>query len=176
MAIDIVRGAIKNQIASADLIETINGVQNEYTGTLFLAYPLSATAESVVTIDALLVTKEKGIIAFIFDSGAEREEQQDSLYYQITNTLNNYETLRKGRRLAVEPNVITYCVEFEVPECSDEYIYASRDNLKEILENSIGNFDSNYYEKLIEALQKISTMKPKKQRRNVVKEIGRAHV
>ena len=32
MAIDIVRGAIKNQIASADLIETINGVQNEYTG------------------------------------------------------------------------------------------------------------------------------------------------
>ena len=60
MAIDIVRGAIKNQIASADLIETISGVQNEYTGTLFLAYPLSATAESVVTIDALLVTKEKG--------------------------------------------------------------------------------------------------------------------
>lgn len=176
MAIDIVRGAIKNQIASADLIETINGVQNEYTGTLFLAYPLSATAESVVTIDALLVTKEKGIIAFIFDSGAEREEQQDSLYYQITNTLNNYETLRKGRRLAVEPNVITYCVEFEVPECSDEYIYASRDNLKEILENSIGNFDSNYYEKLIEALQKISTMKPKKQRRNVVKESSRGAI
>ena len=176
MAIDIVRGAIKNQIASADLIETINGVQNEYTGTLFLAYPLSATAESVVTIDALLVTKEKGIIAFIFDSGAEREEQQDSLYYQITNTLNNYETLRKGRRLAVEPNVITYCVEFEVPECSDEYIYASRDNLKEILENSIGNFDSNYYEELIEALQKISTMKPKKQRRNVVKESSRGAI
>ena len=29
MAIDIVRGAIKNQIASADLIETINGVQND---------------------------------------------------------------------------------------------------------------------------------------------------
>lgn len=176
MAIDIVRGAIKNQIASADLIETINGVQNEYTGTLFLAYPLSATAESVVTIDALLVTKEKGIIAFIFDSGAEREEQQDSLYYQITNTLNNYETLRKGRRLAVEPNVITYCVEFEVPECSNEYIYASRDNMKEILENSIGNFDSDYYEKLIEALQKISTMKPKKQRRNVVKESSRGAI
>ena len=176
MGIDIVRGAIKNQIASTDLIEAINGVQSEYTGTLFLAYPLSATAESVVTIDALLVTKEKGIVAFVFDNGVEREEQQDSLYYQITNTLNNYETLRKGRRLAVEPNIITYCVGFEEPECSDEYIYASKTNLKEKLDNNIRFFDSGYYEKLIEALQKISTMKPKKQRRNVVKESSRGAI
>ena len=135
MGIDIVRGAIKNQIASKDLIEAVNGIQTEYTGSLFLAYPLSATAEGLVTIDGLLITKEKGIVAFIFDNGVNREEQQDSLYYQITNTLNNYETLRKGRHLAVEPNVITYGVEFELPESSDEYIYASKDTLKEVLES-----------------------------------------
>ena len=156
MGIDIVRGAIKNQIASSDLIEVVNSFQNEYTGTLFLAYPLSATAESIVTIDALLVTKEKGIVAFIFDNGMEREEQQDSLYYQITNTLNNYETLRRGRRLAVEPNVITYCVEMEAPDSSNEYVYASKNNLKEILANNVGEFDSEYYEKLTKAKKKCS--------------------
>lgn len=176
MGIDIVRGAIKNQIASKDLIEAVNGIQTEYTGSLFLAYPLSATAEGLVTIDGLLITKEKGIVAFIFDNGVNREEQQDSLYYQITNTLNNYETLRKGRHLAVEPNVITYGVEFELPESSDEYIYASKDTLKEVLESKIESFEVEYYEKLIEALQKISTMKPKKQRRNVLKESSRGAI
>lgn len=176
MGIDIVRGAIKNQIASKDLIEAVNGIQTEYTGSLFLAYPLSATAEGLVTIDGLLITKEKGIVAFIFDNGVNREEQQDSLYYQITNTLNNYETLRKGRHLAVEPNVITYGVEIELPESSDEYIYASKDTLKEVLESKIESFEVEYYEKLIEALQKISTMKPKKQRRNVLKESSRGAI
>lgn len=176
MGIDIVRGAIKNQIASKDLIEAVNGIQTEYTGSLFLAYPLSATADGVVTIDGLLITKEKGIVAFIFDNGVDREEQQDSLYYQITNTLNNYETLRKGRHLAVEPNVITYGVETDLPESSDEYIYASKDTLKEVLENKIESFEVEYYEKLIEALQKISTMKPKKQRRNVLKESSRGAI
>lgn len=177
MGIDIVRGAIKNQIASKDLIEAVNGIQAEYTGSLFLAYPLSATADGVVTIDGLLITKEKGIVAFIFDNGVDREEQQDSLYYQITNTLNNYETLRKGRHLAVEPNVITYGVGgVDLPENSDEYIYASKDTLNEVLENKIESFEAEYYEKLIEALQKISTMKPKKQRRNVLKESSRGAI
>ena len=45
MAIDIVRGAIKNQFAANDLIEAMSSVQKKYTGTLFLSYPLSATTD-----------------------------------------------------------------------------------------------------------------------------------
>ncbi len=167
MAIDIVRGAIKNQFAANDLIEAMSSVQKKYTGTLFLSYPLSATTDRMVTIDALLVTKEKGMVAFIFENNGDAQDQQDSLYYQITNTLNSYESLRKGRRLAVEPNVITYLIIGEIPKSTSEYFYAYKDDLKDVLEKDIVGFDSSYYEKLIEALQKISTMKPKKQRRNV---------
>ena len=45
-----------------------------------------------------------------------------------------------------------------------------------MLQNNMNKFDATYYEKLIEALQKISTMKPKKQRKNVVKESSRGAV
>ena len=176
MAIDIVRGAIKNQIASNDLIEAIKSIQEKYEGTLFLAYPLSATADSVVIIDALLVTRENGFVAFIFDNGENPQEQQDSLFYQITNTLNNYETLRKGRRLAVDPYVITYCIEDDLPESSNDYIFTSREELSGTLSSLSNEFAVEYYERLIEALQKISTMKPKKQRKNVIKESSRGAI
>ena len=176
MAIDIVRGAIKNQIASNDLIEAIKSIQEKYEGTLFLAYPLLATADSVVIIDALLVTRENGFVAFIFDNGANPQEQQDSLFYQITNTLNNYETLRKGRRLAVDPYVITYCIGDDLPESSNDYIFTSREELSGTLSSLSNEFAVEYYERLIEALQKISTMKPKKQRKNVIKESSRGAI
>lgn len=176
MAIDIVRGAIKNQIASNDLIEAINIIQKQYEGTLFLAYPLSATADSIVIIDALLVTREIGFVAFIFDNEENPQEQQDSLYYQITNTLNNYETLRKGRKLAVDPYVITYCIEGDLPESSNDYIFTSKEELSGTMSSISNEFAAEYYERLIEALQKISTMKPKKQRRNVIKESSRGAI
>lgn len=176
MAIDIVRGAIKNQIASNDLIEAIKSIQEKYEGTLFLAYPLLATADSVVIIDALLVTRENGFVAFIFDNGENPQEQQDSLFYQITNTLNNYETLRKGRRLAVDPYVITYCIGDDLPESSNDYIFTSREELSGTLSSLSNEFAVEYYERLIEALQKISTMKPKKQRKNVIKESSRGAI
>lgn len=176
MAIDIVRGAIKNQLASNDLIEAIKAIQKQYEGTLFLAYPLSATADSAVIIDALLVTRETGFVAFIFDNEEDRQEQQDSLYYQITNTLNNYETLRKGRRLAVDPHVITYCIGGDLPESSNDYIFTSKEELSGTMSSISNEFAAEYYERLIEALQKISTMKPKKQRRNVIKESSRGAI
>lgn len=166
MAIDIVRGAIKNPGASKDLVDAINALHKEYNGSLFLGYPLMATSESIVTIDALLITKEKGIIAFIFDDGSDSEERQNQLYYQITNTLNSYESLRKGRSLAVEPSIVSFFSYSDIPSSHDDYRYANISNLSEELE-AISDFEEGYYEKLTEALQKISTLKPRKKRQNV---------
>lgn len=84
MAIDIVRGAIKNQIASADLIETISGVQNEYTGTLFLAYPLSATAESVESSPNLCVNSSFSYVVLSTLLLSSRDLTEWSLVYHNT--------------------------------------------------------------------------------------------
>lgn len=165
MSVDIVYGAIKNPVASKDLVDTIQKMSKDYNGSLFLGYPLKATADNKVSIDALFVTKEKGLIAFIFDDDNFRDHQ-DQLFYQITNTLNAYESLRERRRLAVQPTIISYYAQGHSHTSQEDYICACSNNLADELEK-ITPFKSEYFKKLEEALQKISSLKPKKRRQNV---------
>lgn len=178
MSLDIVRGAIKNEAATMDLINTLQNLNyfNETDGSLFLGYPLAATADSKITIDALLITKKAGMVAFIYNKADKNiKDEQDMLFYQISNTLMNYENLRAGRRLAFEPVVITYFPVDILPELDKVYNFASSKTLKSVLDD-IPKFNEIYYEKLIEALQKISTMKPKKKRLNVKKESSKGSI
>ena len=107
MSIDIVRGVINNITAANELIGVVSSIEN-FSGTLYLGYPLSSTSESVIMLDALLVTKEKGLTAFIFATGTDNvRDAQDLLYYQINNTLTKYESLRRGRNVVINPIIIT---------------------------------------------------------------------
>lgn len=97
MAIDVVRGVVNN-IAAANEVTSVVSQLTNYTGTLYLGYPLASKSETVITVDALLVTKEKGVTAIIFESNFEEpNEAQDLLYYQLSNNLTKYESLRCGR-------------------------------------------------------------------------------
>lgn len=175
MAIDIVRGVINNITAATELVNVINSL-DEYTGTLYLGYPLSSTSESVITVDGLLVTKEKGLTAFIFESNSENAaDAQDLLYYQINNTLTKYESLRKGRNVVIAPSVISFFSQPIHPSSTDEYLYCDNLDLKQIIDG-LSDFDNSYYSVLCESLQKISSMKPKKRRRNVVKDDSKGSV
>jgi len=168
MSIEIVRGVIKNLPASNELVSVIKEVDNKYNGTLFLGYLLMATSDSIVTIDGLLITREKGLVAFVFSSEKEAKEEQDKLYYRITNTLNAYESLREGRKLAIEPVVISYLSGVNIPMSDDMYNYANALSLPTMIDN-LPKFKDDYYERLVEALQRISSLKPRKKRANVKK-------
>lgn len=170
--IDVVRGIVNNAQASQEVISIIEKLR-DYTGTLYLGYPLSSTSESAVTIDALLVTKEKGLIAFIFGKvESDPQDAQDLLYYQINNTLTKYESLRVRRGLAVEPTVITVYPAGEMPKSDDQYLFCCADDLESEI-HKVPDFDEKYYTALCEALQKISSMKPRKRRLNVTSEYSR---
>lgn len=175
MAIDIVRGVINNITAATELVNVINSL-DKYAGTLYLGYPLSSTSESVITVDGLLVTKEKGLTAFIFESNSESAaDAQDLLYYQINNTLTKYESLRKGRNVVITPSVISFFSQPIHPESTNDYLYCDNLNLKQVIDE-LPAFDNNYYSVLCESLQKISSMKPKKRRRNVTKEDSKGSI
>lgn len=109
MTIDIVRGKISNRGATELLVNEIGKLSEKVEGTLFLGYLLRAADKNVVTVDALLVSKQYGLIAFIF-AGSTQDvyDEHDKMYYQLDNTLKQYNSLRKGRNLAFEPNVIEH--------------------------------------------------------------------
>lgn len=113
----------------------------------------------------MLVTKEKGLTAFIFANGVENaEDSQDLLYYQINNTLIKYESLRSGRNVVISPNVITFFSQTTHPESTEEYLYCDSSNLKDTIE-ALSSFDQKYYSVLCEFLQKFSSMKQKNKRK-----------
>ena len=173
--IDIVRGIVNNARASQEVVSVMGKLEN-YTGTLYLGYPLSSTNESSVTIDALLVTREKGLIAFIFGKAeTDPRDSQDLLYYQITNTLTKYESLRIRRGLAIIPTVITIYPAGEEPESDDQYLFCGADKLESAV-LGLPDFDEKYYAALCEALQKISSMKPRKRRLNVTTDRSRGGI
>lgn len=166
MGIDIVRGVIKNTTATEMLIHSLENAQSKLpiNGTLYLGYPLNATTDSVVSVDALLVCKEKGLLAFIFNEpGSSDKEAQDRLYFQFQNALTKYETLRKGRELAVRPQIISFFPIQEIPDSNEIYTYCNTDTIEDVLKK-VPDFDDTLYTVLCESLQKISSMKPKKKR------------
>lgn len=62
MSLDIVRGRIKNPVATQELIKIIENESNcEDDQTLYLGYPLSANIERNITVDSLLLSKKMGL-------------------------------------------------------------------------------------------------------------------
>lgn len=172
MSLDIVRGRISNIVAITELISIIKQRKNqEYNETLFLGYPLSANAEKNVTVDALLLSEKDGLIAFVFSKQEDIKsiiEEQGELYFQLTNTLTQYPSLRKGRSLAFEPYVISITPNEPDEEIQDGYVISTFKHLPQVL-SQIPTFDTSCYRVLAESLQKIASIKPRKKRGNVQK-------
>ena len=172
MPVDIVRGRISNLVATKELIYIIEKQElDNINETLYLGYPLSANAERTVTVDALLLSERAGLIAFIFSNLEDTPmliEEQGELYFQLINTLTQYPSLRKGRSLAFEPHVISITPNKLCDDVEDGYLITTFDQLSETI-SSIPTFDSSYYRVLVESLQKIASIKPRKKRENVKK-------
>lgn len=173
MALDIVYGVIRNRLATDNLVNVINNVKEitEDESTLFLGYPLTAKVDESITIDALLFTKSKGLVAFIIhDKGANEYERQDKLFYDLKYALAKYDKLRKGRNSAITQTVITYFGAEEMPIAKgDEYVFVNDINFANVYKNLEG-LDPKFYDILCESIYKISSMKPKKKRKNVERE------
>lgn len=173
MKFDIVRGKISKPEQCKQLIEVVTKYMEKYEdeGTLYLGYPLTANAERAITLEALWVTKNKGMIAIIFgdnkDSVSGLQEKQDELYYNIDFYLKKYASLRKGRNLAFSPLVVTIVPnKIEQKNFDEEYIFCKNDELIQYIQDFDG-FDKTIYNKLCEVLQKVSEIKPRKKRNNV---------
>lgn len=170
MSFDIVRGKISKPEQTNQLVDiTTEYMKEEEEGTLYLGYPLTANKNEAVTIDALLVTQNKGMIAFILGNSNETieelKEKQDYLYYHIDYHLKNYTGLRKGRGLAFSPMVITVLPN-AVDIDEEEYCMVTNDKVIDCIKD-FDNFDKSLYRKLCEILQKVSEIKPRKLRNNV---------
>ena len=177
MNFDVVRGKITKIQPTESLVANITRCfeNNDDVGTLYLGYPLSASSESKVTIDALLVSKKCGLIAFVFPEDRNNAdlimEEQDTLYYHLDFNFKKYISLKKGRGLAFKPLVVSVFPDDTYPEINADYIMTSVEAVKQILEER-PDFDLEVYKRLCEALQRVTNIKPRKKRQNVQSDLS----
>lgn len=174
MGFDIVRGFITKPQQTKMLITSISEYFKTYgdKGTLYLGYPLTAGSDSKVTIDAMLLSENLGMVSFIFEnhslSKEDLKDEQDALYYHLDFYLKKYKSLRQGRTTIVSPTVITIVTdENETLASSEDYIFCLPENISYTLLR-LPKFDKRYYKELCEALQKVTNIRPQKKRNNIV--------
>jgi superfamily I DNA and RNA helicase len=171
--LETVLGRTRNPFVTRALLGRLRGLQ--LTGTLYTGYPVLATAEEPITVDALLVSQEYGLIAFVISDMSPRVPAdwesiaagQFEVLHALQANLQRHKALWKGRELAVAVNLISLLP--ESPECvsGDESLLAAEpDGVQEALARCVP-FDPRYTRPLNAALESITNLKPQKRRSSV---------
>lgn len=183
MALEVVRGSIQNINASNELINTLSDLSpDDKKEILYLAYPIAAIDEGNNAVDGLMLSEQYGLVAFTFakstDEISSLQAEQDILYFQLRSMLEKSPNLRTKRDLAVLPLVITLMPDdASLPLPEDEtYLFCLQGDLAEILNQYGASFDHKYYAALVESVQRISKLKPKKKRKNTISEYSKGAI
>ena len=70
MSIEIVHGVSRKPVASAELIDILSH-RTDWSGRLFVGYPIARTSTGPNRIDALWISQDKGIVAFDLIEGTD---------------------------------------------------------------------------------------------------------
>lgn len=154
-------------------------------GTLYLGYPVIATADAKIFIDALLVSESHGLTVFDLSSHlssrpteeqlTQVSERQDQMHASLYNKLNAYRDLRKGRSLAITVNVITCHSAIKEVINEEGLLISPPSNLPDIFEAFEG-IDQKLLRSLNAAIQRVSTLRPPKRRDNVTRDDSRGAI
>lgn len=169
--VSIVAGTTHKPMASRQLINFFEKY-NEWNGYLYIGYPIIGTAEGPYPIDAMYLSKEKGLVIFNLIENTDIEnyqELQDDSYNKMEAKLKNFKDLMNKRTLCVEISVITFApILRDIPE-DDDYLICNENNLEHCLDE-IKWEKSDYFQKLVAVLQSISTIRRSKRKRSALKE------
>ncbi|WP_341395554.1 DEAD/DEAH box helicase [Arthrobacter sp. G119Y2] len=181
---EVVYGESRNRYAARALAKRLDDVLDE--GTVYLGYPVLATADEKVQLDALLVSRAHGVVAFILsdtqpftsDEWSDLVAEQDRLYAVLESHLSRHDSLRSGRRLATSPNTATIfpnAPHNDTNETPDEGFFGALDEAITWLEG-LTPVSEPIERALHAALQRVTTIKPAKKRASVVKPTSRGAV
>ncbi|WP_143177463.1 DEAD/DEAH box helicase [Cystobacter ferrugineus] len=180
--LDIVYGEVTNPPLLQGLVDVLR--QLDPIGTLYLGYPVLASADSRVSVDAMLISRQHGLVAFIFgqapangvrDGWEALRQQQDELYGALESYLGRHASLRAGRKLAFEINTVTL-LPSSPPKSANlqeaEGHYIGLESLATVL-NSFAQISEIVQRNLDSAINKVLTIRPAKKRANVTRNDSR---
>ena len=167
--VNIIMGATNKPLASEKLKEYFQN-NNQFQGELYIGYPIIGTVEGAYSIDALWISRDKGLIIFNLIENKNTDNYQniqDDCANKVEAKLRGYKELMNKRKLCVDINVITFAPFIEtLKDLSEDYPLCNNENIDEIIQK-LNSENSDYYNKLISALQNVSTIRKGKKRREI---------
>lgn len=173
MTLEVVYGETRERSLATALSDRLADI--DATGTVYLGYPVLATADVRVYVDALLVSDAHGLVAFQLSPHEPRSDEawletagdQDTLYNALESHLSRHDRLRRGRRFAVPIETVTvFPTPVEAPDFVNEGHFCSIDEVRGLVE-TFDPLDRDLYTALEAALQRVTTIKPAKRRSDV---------
>lgn len=172
----VIQGTTKKPVSSRQLVEFF-ARSTHYEGFLYVGYPIIGTSEGPYPIDALWVSREKGIVIFNLIEGRNLDnykEDQDDSVNKLEAKLRIHKSLMKGRNLTVPINVLTFAPAREdVIRISEEgYPLCNISNLQQCIDNYKWD-EPSCYNPLVSVIQAISTIRKGRKKRIIAKKDSR---
>lgn len=179
MSVEIVRGTSQKPVSSDALVEIVSQ-QTALSGQLFIGYPIISTSAGRHLIDALLISVDKGIILFDLIEGqvpSDYGARQDDSANKLEARLKGHRELMQRRNLMVPIHTISFAPAINNPDSlSDrEYHLANSSSLLQELKEFTWqcHHDPDVYEKVLSAIENISTIRKNRFSRSLAKEDSR---
>jgi superfamily I DNA and RNA helicase len=143
----------------------------ELRGTLYIGYPIIGTPDGAFPFDALLLSPEKGAVAFDLVEGRDLGDfsnRQDNLYLKLQSKLLQYPSLIRERQLLPRLSTITYAPAAQIgnltssidhPTVGDDQII---DTINAITWENVEAFPA-----LASAIQALTTIRKSRRKREI---------
>ncbi|MXY97763.1 MAG: helicase, partial [Gemmatimonadetes bacterium] len=179
MSVDIVRGTSQKPVTSDALVEIVSQ-QSEWSGRLFIGFPIYGTSDGLRMIDALLVSADMGVVVFDLIEGHETGDygaRQDDTANKLEARLKVHQELMERRDLMVPIHTISFAPALRNPDSHriDDYPLANDSSLINALNQFTGSCPQgqDMCEKVLSAIEHISKVRKSGFRRNVTEEDSR---
>ena len=178
--LDQIIGEKSNAIAANQILNVIKGA--DLNGSFYIGYPILATTDETVFIDALLTSLEHGVVVFHFsDFDAPPEDlsllrkKQDELFNTVDVKLRQYPPLLEGRTLPFEIKIVSI-IPGLAEHIREEPLLATSPELLLGLLNEFAPISEEILTKINASVQRVTSIKPLRKRTYVKNEDSRGAI
>ena len=175
--VTIINGSTTKPAATLQLSEFFKE-HLEYAGVLYTGYPVMSGVGGPLSIDAIWISREKGVVVFCLEEGRNLDlykiqDVQDESYRRIYSKLVGYKALMRGRTLQIEINVISFAPAREDADrfATDSSPVCSRTTLASYISRIGSHVDETVYEETVSIIQSVSSIR-KGVKKRVVKDVN----
>jgi superfamily I DNA and RNA helicase len=167
--VTIITGVTDKPMASERLIRYFQK-HTDFSGYLYIGYPIIGAVDGAYPIDALWISQEKGIVIFNLIEGKNIDghvDAQDDCANKMEAKLKGYKQLTRGRKLCVDIHIITFAPTItHISGFDEDYPICNEENLESVI-TKLSWDESGYYENVVSVLQAISTIRKVKRMREI---------